>query len=279
MNKRLIQIAVVLFISLLVITLYIKGKNSAQDKLELSSEVKLPNQSDWDFNIQSAIDLELAKDSISLSFGNLYSEPISDSVKWIPKVANIWDSLGHSLFAGYYFEKLATLTNDANHWYKAGSKYFNLVNRTNDSFARREIGNHTIVTLSKVVELDPNNLKAKSELGVSYMELLPKGVSPMTGVGLLREVIQQDSNNVDALYYLAYLSMKSGQYDKAVVRLEKLTSLKPEEASFYEYLATAYLKAGNKEMAKSTIMKYTELTNSDVSRERALKFIEQLNSN
>ena len=279
MNKRLIQIALVLFISLLVVTLYIKGKNSAQGQLELSSEAKLPNQSDWDFNITAAIDLEIAKDSVSISFGNLYTESVSDSIQWFPKVAKIWDSLGHSLFAGYYFEKLAKATNEPDHWYKAGSRFFNLVNRTSDTFARREIGYHTIKSLEKTIALDPKNLKAKAELGVSYMELMPKGITPMQGVGLLMEVMQQDSSNIDALYYLAYLSMKSGQFDKAIARLNKLIELDPTEASYYEYLANAYLKAGDNDMAKKTYLKYAEITTDDASRERALNFVDQLNSN
>jgi tetratricopeptide (TPR) repeat protein len=277
-TKRLIQIVAVLLVGLLVVTIYLQGKNSAKDQLEVSPQAKLPNQSNWDFNLQSAIEGELEKDSVANQFGSLYQTEGIDSIVWLPKVAKTWDSLGHSLFAGYYYEKLAEKSNSSKDWYSAAVRFFNLVNRTNDTFARREIGNHAIKTLQKTVELDPDNLKAKAELGVSYMEIMPAGVSPMTGVGLLREVLQQDSNHIDALYYLSYLSMKSGQYDKAVGRLEKLTALKPEEPAYYEYLANAYLKAGDKTSAETAIRKYAELVEDEGSKQRALNFIDQLNN-
>ncbi|MFY0675025.1 MAG: tetratricopeptide repeat protein [Bacteroidia bacterium] len=278
MTKRPIQIALALVVSLLVVTIFMQGKNSATDTLEVSPQAKLPNQSNWDFNLQGAIEGELEKDSIAIHFGSLYEVESEDSINWLPKVAQKWDSLGHSLFAGYYFEKLAEKSNKSTDWYSAAVRYFNLVNRTNDTFARREIGNRAINSLQKTVELDPTNLKAKAELGVSYMEILPAGVSPMTGVGLLREVLELDSNNIDALYYLSYLSMKSGQYDKAVVRLEKLTKLEPEEPAYYEYLANAYLKAGDENSAERAIRKYAELEEDEGAKKSALDFIEKLNN-
>ncbi|MBI1184151.1 tetratricopeptide repeat protein [bacterium] len=276
MNKRLTQIVVILVVGLLTLSIFLTGKNSAHSTLELSPEVKLPNQSEWDFNIQSAIDFQLKNDS-SETLKQLYSEKsVNDSAAWLKQVAGVWDSLGHGLFAGYYYEKLARASGSATDWYKAGFRYFNLVNRTNDSFARREIGNHALMALQKTVSLDPMNLKAKAELGVSYMELMPNGVSPMTGVGLLREVLQQDSTNVDALYYLAYLSMKSGQYDKAVERLTLLTRLQPEVPSYYEYLANAYRLSGDTDMAIKSIEKYAELDGSEAAKEKALMFTKQL---
>jgi len=278
MTKRLIQIAVVLTVSLLVVIIFLQNKNSAEDTLQVSPDAKLPNQSNWDYNLQSAIEGELEKDSVAIHFGSLYQTEGFDSIAWLPVVAKKWDSLGHSLFAGFYFEKLAEKSNDSKDWYSAAVRYFNLVNRTNDTFARRQIGTHAIKSLQKTVELDPENLKAKAELGASYMEIMPVGISPMTGVGLLREVLQQDSNNIDALYYLSYLSMKSGQYEKAVSRLEKLTKLEPEEPAYYEYLANAYLKVGDKENAESSIRKYADLESDDGAKKRALDFIKQLNN-
>lgn len=280
MNKRLTQIVVILAASLLILTIYLSGKNSSSVTKELNPNAKLPEQSDWDFNLKSAIDFELQKDSISMVMSPMYdiAKFDNDSAKWLKTLAEGWDDLGHGLFAGYYYEKLAKISKNSEIWYKAGFRYFNLLNRTNDSIAKTEIGNHAIFALQKTIELDPNNLKAKAELGVCYMEILPKGVSPMTGVGLLREVLQLDSNNIEALYYLAYLSMKSGQYDKAIERLTKLTKLQPEVASYYEYLANAYLQAGDKENAAQSITTYAKLAGSNDAMLKANQFIEQLNN-
>ncbi|MBI3143322.1 MAG: tetratricopeptide repeat protein [Bacteroidetes bacterium] len=280
-NKRLYQIVVILAVSLLTLSLYLAGKNSSTGILQLS-EGTMPNQeSDWDFNMRSAIAMELEKDSVKSVVGALYPQDAerADPMTWMPQVAQAWDSLGHSLFAGYYFEQLAKHTGSVDYWYKAGFRFFNLVNLTSDTLARRELGAHALEALKATLVLDASNLKAKAELGVLYMELLPDGVTPMTGVGLLMEVLQEDSNHLEALYYMSYLSMKSGQYDKAVKRLKKLVSLVPLEAKYHEYLANAYLQAGKPDKALGSIRRYAELDGRPNAQKRADFFIKQLNNN
>jgi tetratricopeptide (TPR) repeat protein len=58
--------------------------------------------------------------------------------------------------------------------------------------------------------------------------------SPMTGITMLKEVLEKDPNHSGALYNLGMMSFQTGQYDKAVERFDVLLSNRPdwEEVKF-----------------------------------------------
>jgi predicted Zn-dependent protease len=68
--------------------------------------------------------------------------------------------------------------------------------------------------------------------------------APMQAVALLREVISADSNHISANYWLGEFSMLSGQYDKAIIRFNKLCKLQPDNAEYCIKLAQAYKSVG-----------------------------------
>ena len=277
MSIKPAQIGIVLAVGLLIGAIYYSGRNTSEGSFEIDPAVKPEDQTDWDYNIGLTIEDLLKVDSIASFMKEVYPKNQSqDSLVWLQTAASAWDSLGHDLMAGYYFEKVARKTQVASDWYSAASKFFSLQNLAPDSFVRNQLSEHSLECLKKTVELDPSNLKAKAELGVSYME--NPNMPPMAGIGLLREVIQIDPDHTEALYYLGYLSMKSGQYDKAVERLSRLTELHPERAEYYQYLGQAYLQLGDKENAKIALSAYAERETREEARNTALKLIEELNN-
>lgn len=278
MQKR--STIVLFFIALGLITalIYFSGRNTSEGHIEFSAETKAPGQSDWDYNIGLTIEDLLKVDSIATFMSGVYPKDENlDSTVWLRKAARAWDSLGHGLMSGYYYEKLATKTNTADDWYKAARIFFNLQNSTNDTVIRQELASHALKGLEKTVSLDPSNLDAKAELGVSYMEL-PNN-PPMRGIGLLREVLQVDPDHNGALYYLASLSIKSGQYDKAVERLSRLIELNPDEAMYYRFIALTYLELDDKENAIASFEKYLEKETNEGERAKALDLVNQLKKN
>ena len=51
------------------------------------------------------------------------------------------------------------------------------------------------------------------------VEIITSGKgSPMKGITLLKEVLEEDENNTEALYYLGVFSIQSGQFDKGIGR-------------------------------------------------------------
>jgi cytochrome c-type biogenesis protein CcmH/NrfG len=71
----------------------------------------------------------------------------------------------------------------------------------------------------------------------------------MVGVQKLRDVVAANPDNIEAQLTLANLAIQSGQYDKAIERLETLLQKHPDEAKAMFVLAEAYRSKGDTKKA------------------------------
>ncbi len=95
------------------------------------------------------------------------------------------------------------------------------------------------------LKINPDNDSAKIGLGACYMF---GGISttPMEGILKIREVVEKDSTNIYAQLMLVQGSLISGQYDKAISRLQTVHRLEPENTQAVFLLADLYDRTGDK---------------------------------
>lgn len=84
----------------------------------------------------------------------------------------------------------------------------------------------------------------------------------MEGVGMLKTVLEKDTNNIDAIWQLGQLSMESSQYVKAIERFEKFVRLTEadDKASGLLLLADAYFLSGRQKDAINCLVEARKLT-------------------
>lgn len=112
-------------------------------------------------------------------------------------------------------------------------------------------------------------VKTVEEIGLEEkldraVELVQGGGNPMEGIGLLKEVLEEDPGNVDALMYLGVFSMQSGQFDKAEGRFTTIINNGgdfPAEA-FY-YLGVSQANLGKNEKAIENLTRFKELVDDE----------------
>jgi cytochrome c-type biogenesis protein CcmH/NrfG len=68
----------------------------------------------------------------------------------------------------------------------------------------------------------------------------------MKGIQLLLSVVKEDSANMKAQLVLGVGGFVSGQYDKAIDRLQKVVTAEPGNMEAIAYLADTYASKGNK---------------------------------
>lgn len=114
----------------------------------------------------------------------------------------------------------------------------------------------------KVLSFNPNNLAAKTNLGTAIVESSPMlGTQPMKGITLLREVVQADSNNIEANLQLGLFSVTSQQFDKAIERFKRILKIDSAHIDMYVYLGDTYAQMGEKSKAIENFEKYKALVN------------------
>jgi tetratricopeptide (TPR) repeat protein len=108
------------------------------------------------------------------------------------------------------------------------------------------------VLFDKALVLNPANDSSIVGSGACIMYGAETGgQGMMEGIMKVREVAEKDSNNLFAQYMLGVGGMISQQYDKAVVRFEKVVKGQPNNLEALFKLAEAYEQMKNKEKAIS----------------------------
>ena len=142
--------------------------------------------------------------------------------------------------AGYYLATVAQTQSSEKTWQRAADAYYQAYSFATTPERRELLGKEARDLYDKVLAANPNNLDAKTNLGMAYMS----SENPVKGIGLLREVLEQDPRNQKVLYNLGILAIQSNQYDRAAERLEQLVQINPKsvEGQFYLGVALARLR-------------------------------------
>jgi outer membrane protein len=190
-------------------------------------------------------------------------------------IAVIYDHSGNPASAAYYFEQKAELDQTEQSYVETAFRYKkSFKNSRSQDEASFFIGK-AIANYQKVLEINPHNLNAKTDLGVSLTEGTGQ---PMQGIKLLREVVEEDPENEYAQESLGYLSMKSGQYEKAIARFTKVVEINPARLDMYVYLGESYAQLEDFDNAIINLQIFANLSNDRMLVEDVNKYIERLKS-
>lgn len=197
---------------------------------------------------------------------------VSDKKAAYEQLIIAWDSLHQPAAAAYYTEKAALASPVEKNWVQAGDRYYAAVRFTPQE-EHALLYQRAIACYEKGLEINPDNTEAKISLASCYVE---GSSNPMKGIGLLREVEKVDSNNVNLQMNFAFFSEKSGQWDKAIKRFEKVLKIKPDLIEVYLHLADAYKQQGDTQNAIRCLEKYLSLVDDVVIKTEIQNYINKL---
>lgn len=120
----------------------------------------------------------------------------------------------------------------------------------------------SIDQIKKVLELDPNNPDALNFLGYTYAE---GGTNLDEAERLVREALRAKPNSGHIVDSLGWVFYKKGQYDKAVVELERAHRIMPGDGTVAEHLADAYYQQKRYRDALRLYRRALTLENADIT--------------
>jgi tetratricopeptide (TPR) repeat protein len=239
----------------LVSIFFFFGKTTVKKKEALGVQVnKIPAKS---FDIQQFIIQEKGRLSPErvLFVSNLENsitrgDVLSQQIKANEALANFWkDSV--KLYEPYaFYTSLASklVNSEKNLTFAARIFLENLRGEKDDAKLGWET-NEAIDLFERAIKLNPNNDDLRIGLGSAYIYGKGRNGNPaetMQGILELVNVVKKDSTNMKAQLMVGVGGLVSGQYDKAIVRLQKVVTAQPQNAEAVAYLADAYAGKGNK---------------------------------
>lgn len=168
----------------------------------------------------------------------------------------IWDQLNELPIAAHYAAEAAKLENSGKNLTFAANLFLDHLSHTQDEGVRMWEANSALELLDKAIALEPNNDTLKIKKG----SLLVRNTGePMKGIGILREVAERNPDFLDAQLTLANFSITSGQFDKAIERMDAVLKRHPDEPKALFLLAVAHQSKGENGTAIELLRKCRKL--------------------
>jgi tetratricopeptide (TPR) repeat protein len=266
-NAKSQQILVLVSSSVLFVLLYFANK-------------KAPSVLNGDSNSAKSVNAEKPVvftqyiDSITkgLDQGSVAQLKLS-MAKSLDSVIKFWDSRGRPEIASQFLIEKAVKANKAEEWMKAGERNFYAVPFAKSENIAMALYGQASMCFQKVLDKEPKNTMAKIKLATCMVE----GTNdPMKGIALLREVEKTDSNNIELQLNFAFFSVKSRQFDRAIIRFKKVLTINPNYIQAYLHLADVYEQMGDKNKTIESLQAYIALVNDPIAKEEISKYINKL---
>ncbi|MCO6477893.1 MAG: tetratricopeptide repeat protein [Phaeodactylibacter sp.] len=164
------------------------------------------------------------------------------------RLASKWYEFGYPAISGYYAQEVAELLGAEESWSIAGTTYTICLQQSQEQKVRDFCTGRAVQAFENAISLNPENTAHQVNLALAYAANPPQD-NPMKGILMLRDLNQKDPDNVLVLNTLARLAIQTGQYPRAIERLERALELEPGNPNTVCLLAEAY--QGNGEAAKA----------------------------
>jgi tetratricopeptide (TPR) repeat protein len=145
-----------------------------------------------------------------------------------------------------------------------------------DSVLFERYANQAIAYLEEVVDQNPNDEQALYYLGLAYVES-KNPQNSMKGILTIRKILEINPDNVEAGFSLGMFSIQTGQFDKAVSRFEKVLRLQPENQSARYYLAYAKVQLNQSEGVGELLETVLQQATDPELKQMARNLINQIN--
>ena len=189
-------------------------------------------------------------------------EATTDSLRRdrLEQLSRKWFDLKHPEISGHYAEQIALLTGTEEAWAIAGTTYTIGIRQADSEKIKAYCSGRAIQAFESAISINPQEMAHKVNLALCYIEYPPKD-NPMKGILMLVDLNKQHPDNVIVLSQLGRLAIQTGQFAKAVERLERVTKLEADNARAYCMLVSAYEGLGNAAKVKENQEKCAALVN------------------
>lgn len=258
----------------LVVVIYFFGRTTPYKKLASATNISAAIAISTD-TILSIAKRQLTPEQVmrlttlenSISRGDVKDQQL----KIYHQLAHFWsDSAGFFLPYAWYEAQAARLENSEKTLTFAARLFLdNLQQEQNPDFKRWEALQAKDL-FERSLKINPDNDSAKAGLGACYL-FGNISDNPMQGIAKIREVVEKDSTNTYAQMMLAKASLLSGQYDKAIIRLQTIIRLQPGNLEAILILADVYERTND----KSSAVKWYQQSLQYIKRQDAKTEIEK----
>lgn len=234
--------------SLLYFGLDFKPKKFASVERNRAMSTKNTDISNLIRDVQSALSPSQA--ALLIALEREIEASTSDSLKseLLKQLSGKWFEYKQPHIAGFYAEQVAEIENTVEAWSITGTSFAATFKGPFEEKVKTYSLERAVTAFENAVSIDPEDIRSKVNLALCYVERPPEQ-NPMKGILMLLDYDKQYPDNPLVLLNLGRLAIQTGQYEKAIGRLERVVNIAPKNTQSYCLLAVAYEKVGNADKA------------------------------
>jgi len=251
-SKQVILIAAIVLLVGFLFSRDVKGLIKPKDKAEAmpvngqaaaSSAAPQITIEEISTTAKNLVSSSIAKDINALEI-TFKSASGTEKVASAKLLAQKWDDVEQAAPSAMYLEVVANNEATLSNWLNAGNRFLKAFdNSAQDSLVQPTMLQKANNAFTKALAIDSSSNDAKTGLGITIVNGLG---APMSGIAMLLDVVKKDPKNLKANMQLGMFAIKSGQFDKAIIRFNDIISNIKATPDAYFYLATAYENLGKK---------------------------------
>mgnify|MGYP006266707745 FL=1 len=115
---------------------------------------------------------------------------------------------------------------------------------------------------TSVMEIEKVEEKVNQTTSISTAMDLIRGENPMEGIFMLREILEKEPKNKEALYNLGVLSIQTAQYQNAVNRFNQIIAIDSSDKRAYLQLGISHYYLENFNLSDSIFKNIKESNDS-----------------
>jgi len=177
--------------------------------------------------------------------------------------------------AGASYEKAASLTADPKLSFEAGSAYYEGITFAGNPSKVEFLSGKARDLFAQVPGKSPLSTEAQAKSAMTWVN----SPSPMKGILKLRELSEKHPENEYVSFQLGMLSFQSGQFEKAVARFRKVLEINSKNVNAWFYLAQCLQQTGQKDEALKAINSGLPLAKEDDTKASFEELKKQLTEN
>lgn len=197
---------------------------------------------------------------------------VGQKIQLYDQLATFWKDSAHVFEPFiYYLGEKSKLENSEKSLTFAAHLYLKQLKTADQHSLQVWMANQAADLFKHALQVNPNNDSSKVGLGSCFIFGASGASSPMEGIQRILEVVRRDSTNMYAQFMLGYGGIMTGQFDKAIERLNTVVNADPNNTEAVFLLAEAYERHGE----NSKAAEWYEKGKRFVQNPDALKEIEE----
>lgn len=168
----------------------------------------------------------------------------------LKKLSGFWHNASNDAIAAHYARQIAEIEKTDEAWEIAGANFFLALQQTQDKNLRDFCFKGAVDAFQNALSINPKRIEHKVNLALCYAENPPPD-NPMKAAMMLLDLDKANPQNSVVNFQLARLAVRTGQFEKAIKRLEEVVLKNdPNNRRAQCLAAEAYAGVGNQQKAE-----------------------------